>query len=282
MRSPSSLIGFFAVVSGGVCCHLDTHGYAGTETSGLLAGDTSAAPTLEPDDTGGSTSSDPTAVSAETTSTAEQTGATSDSEPICGDGMVAGDEECDDGNQSDADDCDVQCRVRLLGFVTKLKYIPELVFVGLDEADARCQAEADSNGLTGVYRAWLSDAAESPKTRFCQTMLADVGRPILKPDKFNQPIATSWPSLLAGDVNPANLAFSADGFELDPGPVWTNTAINGETLGGDDCLGWSKGSTSGTIGWIADPEGWSYHGTQTCFTYARLYCFGQWSPSGCP
>jgi len=49
-------------------------------------------------------------------------------------------------------------------FVTLSDYTGDLG--GLEGADAICEAEADDAGLTGTYKAWLSDTNVGPDTRF--------------------------------------------------------------------------------------------------------------------
>ncbi len=47
-------------------------------------------------------------------------------------------------------------------FVTSTIYSADLG--GIVFADAECQARADAAGLSGVFRAWLSDGMDSPLT----------------------------------------------------------------------------------------------------------------------
>ncbi|MCA9634475.1 MAG: DUF4215 domain-containing protein, partial [Myxococcales bacterium] len=50
-----------------------------------------------------------------TGSTGPETSGTTSSEPVCGDGVVEGDEECDDANQDDTDACLTSCLVATCG-----------------------------------------------------------------------------------------------------------------------------------------------------------------------
>ena len=76
-------------------------------------------------------------------------------------------------------------------FVTSDTYDGDLG--GLVGADAKCQALADAAGLDGTFRAWLSDDAESPSTRFTQST-----DPYWLVD--GTVVADSWADLIHGSI----------------------------------------------------------------------------------
>lgn len=86
-------------------------GSTGT-TAAPTGGETTAATTLEP-----TTASETTAATTSTSGPASTSGSTTDvastttgpGEPVCGDGVVEGDEQCDDGNDADDDACLADC-----------------------------------------------------------------------------------------------------------------------------------------------------------------------------
>lgn len=182
--------------------------------------------------------------------------------PLCGDGVIGGDEECDDG-AANADDaaCTSECRVAFCGdgkvwtvggteecddgdgdapgpCVKALCVRPMLAFRsaglftaptlgggvgGLAGADEACQLEAEAGGYPGRYKAWLSTTLSSPRRRF-------VGRAGVGYALLHQPrtVAFSLDGLFAGeglfgiDEDAQGQVYS------DPlGTAWTATGPDG-------------------------------------------------------
>ncbi len=145
---------------------------------------------------------------------------------------------------------------------------------GLDGADAICQEQARVAGLSGHFKAWLSDDADSPDTRFTHapTPYVLVGGP---------EIASDWLDLTDGalarhiDLNEFGVAVSGFGI------VWTRTASDGKAAtlnGGPDCARWSTNSSLifGVTGQrLGSLTLWSEFGLASCNAGLRLYCFQQ-------
>ena len=218
--------------------------------------------------------------------------------PSCSDGVKNGNEldvdcagSCGAGKCKEGQACDdnTQC-VSQLCAGTNVCISPKRVFVttamftgaqigGLAGADAKCMQAAMAAGLTGTYKAWLSDLTGSPSTRFTRSLLA----PYVRTDGFQ--LASNWDDLtdgtLSGPINrSANNQPAPGGAACDTNPVWvwTNTEPNG-TSGGDasSCANWT--STTGGSRWgrntNADTIWTSACFGSTCANTAPIYCFEQ-------
>lgn len=166
-------------------------------------------------------------------------------------------------------------------FVTKTEYTGNLKAAGggttgLLGADNLCQAAAQSAGLTGTFKAWLSDGGTNAIDR-----LSDVGGWYTLGD-YPWRIAASKAQLLTGLSN----AFTDEtGSHLSSGGVWTGTNGSGTratsffqgTTG--NCVGWSVdylGADSGVLGLNGYTSSkWTQDSAQQCHNKARLYCFQQ-------
>lgn len=145
---------------------------------------------------------------------------------------------------------------------------------GLSGADAICQGLAASANLPGTYRAWLSDDAQSPSTRFSQSsgpyhLLNGVV------------VASSWSDLTDGTLAaPITLAETGATFD-DPGfRAWTNTLVTGAAGGAfnENCEGWTSAINGphGDEGQVtATSDNWTEFGSGTCNNLFHLYCFQQ-------
>jgi cysteine-rich repeat protein len=225
--------------------------------------------------------------------------------PLCGDGIVhAGVEQCDDGNMVDGDGCTGQCVVELCGdgkldpgeqcddgdlegldgcspvcvqdahrvFVTSQRYTGD--FGGLAGADQICQMLARAAGLTGQYKAWLSDAEQSPAARFDLSPL-----PYVRTD--GALIAAGWEDLIDSMINsPINVdeygvAIVTEGCQPE-NLAWTNTRFNGTVQGDLHCFNWQVGVVDGRAGELnALGTGWTNGCTVACTSQLHLYCFEQ-------
>lgn len=170
---------------------------------------------------------------------------------------------------------------------------PRLVFVtgelldgnlgGLAGADAHCQRLAESAGLAGTYRAWLSDGRDSPSTRFTRstglyvlvdgTVIAD-GYADLSDGALDNPIALTErgadpPASSGNDCNTGT-----------PTAVWSGTAANGGgvPVGASQlCQDWTSTAGNGQMGDAArfDSPDWSTACASVCTARASLYCIQQ-------
>jgi hypothetical protein len=176
------------------------------------------------------------------------------------------------------------------GTFTFTKQAPKIVFVteatytgdlgGIGGANAKCQAEADAAGLTGTYKAWLSDASTSPNDIFNKT-----GAPYTLVDGTTV-VADDWSDLTDGTIDNA-IDQTAAGVTLPPPganaiPVWTGTETGG-TTSYEHCDNWEYDDPLiyGTIGTThMTDSNWTEAGTMTCSAAselgpARLFCFQQ-------
>ena len=193
-------------------------------------------------------------------------------EPYCGDGLVAKDEECDDGNTDDDDGCNTACARDRLVFVTSKFYQGDLGTVS--GADQACRGLASLAGLekSDEYRAWISGPGHSPDTQFYKSK----GRYVLP---TGDSVANNWEDLTDGDLSaPINVD---EQMVLQDVPVWTNTSITGELhVDSQDCGNWFEKDPEfkGRFGLSNEAdESWTdYDGDPVvCGAYAHLYCFEQ-------
>lgn len=168
--------------------------------------------------------------------------------PRCGDGVLdVGHEECDLGDELNGTGmaeegqgaCWATCRWQgRLVFLTSATYSGALG--GLDGADIRCRNLAKEAGMEGAntFRAWLSDANQSPNTRFQQIALTDA--PYILPN--GRIVAASFAELVE-DGPRTGIAVTETGEAVFNHPVWTNTTGLGNPLSPvDHCAGWTSAS----------------------------------------
>ncbi|HEY0840561.1 MAG TPA: DUF4215 domain-containing protein [Vulgatibacter sp.] len=74
--------------------------------------------------------------------------------PVCGDGIQAGVEECDDGNEDDGDGCDSSCRVE----VSICGALPELTAVGSNPTGNMWEWSSTTSGAADAIAATCSPA----------------------------------------------------------------------------------------------------------------------------
>lgn len=145
---------------------------------------------------------------------------------------------------------------------------------GLNGADAICQQRAQAASLPGVYKAWLSDDAQSPATRFVQS-----------PDPYQRvdgvTVANNWADLIDGTLlAPITVAETGAVFANPAGRAWTNTLANG-TAGGvlnQNCVNWTSNNNAddGDEGQVtATSDNWTDFASGTCNNDFHLYCFQQ-------
>lgn len=151
------------------------------------------------------------------------------------------------------------------------KAVDPSVTTGIAGADALCQHAADTRGLGGTWRAWISgsDGAKvvSAKDRF------DTARPYLNLDgkkawEGGRPTTTPLPGLVQDDKK-----LYGSGAR-----VWTGTEETGEALA-NRCREWSTPATTerGNNGLAGTGAGGSWARNTTdgiaCDGPAHLYCF---------
>ncbi len=248
-----------------------------TETSASTtfgASETSSTPTEMPTSTHESTSTSEPDTTTDDTSTGSTVVA-----PVCGDGQVDDNEECDGGFGCDADLCLLDNVVFMSGASFEASELGGGVG-GLKGADDACQLLADAGGLPGRYKAWLSTVRSSPARRF-----VPVGsRYVLLTQQ--QVVAHSWDLLLMGEGSFGIDEDAVGNIYEDPAfiRVWTATGPDGRLASSDTCNDW----TSNAAGLVAVHGLSSSHlapdwtAWQTCLNphancdeQLPIYCFKQ-------
>ncbi len=162
---------------------------------------------------------------------------------------------------------------------------------GLNGADGKCAAAATAGGLTGVFKAWLSDGTTDAASRLAHSS-----------DPYQLPtgtlVAANWAALTSG-----TLAHAIDETEFGAATppvtgtvnslcggvtnqgVWTFTQTDGSRQSGSPCGDWtdnaaasSPGSLTGGIYSATNPQ-WtdtcSTSAVGACADKAQLYCLEQ-------
>ncbi len=146
---------------------------------------------------------------------------------------------------------------------------------GLAGADTKCQAAANNANLGGTWKAWLSTDTTSASSRLYHSSI---------PYKLinGQTVSNDWDELTTGFLPPVYLRNPISRTELNAVPpepyVFTNTLVNGASVGNNDCSDWQ--STIGTplLGFSTDQSGgWTNSGPlNACGNLDNhLYCFEQ-------
>lgn len=231
--------------------------------------------------------------SSSTTSTTSTS--TSSDEPICGDGIPEGVEECDDGNTTDDDGCSNKCKAgSLVVFVTSAAFNGELLGLSLlppykqpqgefntplDLADAHCEYLAKRSRKEGVagrsFKAWLSTKDGGLDTLDVADRLGLTEFKGAFVTTANGLVAEGWAELMTGTLQ-SRIVYTENGEELESFPffVWTGTKSDG-MASGTDCDGWSSLAGYGGYGDPKSKKGsWTdAGGLRGCNLPARLYCF---------
>lgn len=155
-------------------------------------------------------------------------------------------------------------------FVTEAT--PQGNFGGIAAADAICQGEADTAGLSGEFKAVLSDNATSIANHI--NLFAPVR------NVAGTLVGRSAVQLSAG-ATAGVLGFHADGDPVSGGnyDIWTGAAANGAQALGNNCLNWSSndGGQRGAFGDVQNPQfyGATAGAGDACSAAKRLLCMDQ-------
>ncbi|MDP3769884.1 MAG: PHB depolymerase family esterase [Candidatus Sungbacteria bacterium] len=146
---------------------------------------------------------------------------------------------------------------------------------GLSGADAKCQLLAKNAGLTGTFKAWLSDSVTAAKNRVTHaTITYKLANGIT--------IANNWNDLTDGTLL-TSLNITEQGTAVNAN-VWTNTKSDGtirETSKIKTCGDWTATTGLNYIGYFGESKQtnikWTDSGSQTWCTAnsMRLYCIEQ-------
>ena len=170
---------------------------------------------------------------AEGTSSAASTSASSSSGaegPVCGDGIIDGEETCDDGNDTPDDGCQ-QCAKDSIVFISS-EVFQGFTLKGLYGADQRCRSLAAKAGLLRpeTFRAWLS----TPMSPAAERLLHSRGRYILVNGLV---VAHDWDALTSGTLQ--NPILVDEHSQTQDSVVWTGTLPNGQPAPGSEfCNDW--------------------------------------------
>ncbi|MCP3981106.1 MAG: hypothetical protein GY716_17550 [bacterium] len=159
-------------------------------------------------------------------------------------------------------------------FVTSTTYNADLD--GVAGADAICVERAAAGGLSGTYKAWISDQTNGPAATFTQSSM-----PYARVD--GALVAADWSDLTDGTLA-APIVVDEFGATQPSGIVWSGTLPDGTALGNPLCATaagpWNRSMTQkGSLGHTGDAGAvdgaWSDSGTSGCGGPARLYCVEQ-------
>lgn len=224
-------------------------GDSSTEDSGSFAGSTSTA--------------------GPNTSTTAGSSSTGMGGPVCGDGVVDGDETCDDGNAAPDDGCK-QCSRDAIVFISSETY-RGYELGGLYGADQRCRSLAAKAGLQRpeTFQAWLSTSTTPAADRLRHSN----GRYALVNGLV---VAQDWASLTSGDL--LHTITADESSQLRDTRVWTGTLADGQPAPGSEfCGDWDAGPWPVLYGGagrsLAADSGWSFYANEGCDSALRLYCF---------
>ena len=241
----------------------------GTDTQTDTTAETSAGSTHD-EDTGGV---EGTGTGTGTGMTQAETGGESSTgtAPVCGDGIMNGDEECDDANASDGDGCLANCTREWLVFVTS-DPATQGNLGGLVGADYQCRHRATKLFLPNGerYKAWISTSTVQPVDRLYHAR---------GPYKLinGLQVAANWDALVSGKLdNPINVTELS---ETSYGGVFTGTLPSGERVpDSTHCNDWTTGAGDKFAWFGASTESdsnWTYAVKTACGAGANLICFEQ-------
>ena len=245
--------------------HLDTS--TSTSMSTSTSTSTSDTSNTEVGDLGSST----TSVGTSMHGGSDGSTSTGPAAPVCGDGVVEGDETCDDGNATPDDGCQ-ECAKDSIVFITSESY-QGYALDGLYGADQRCRSLAAKANLPRplAFRAWLS----TPSMAAADRLLHSRGRYTLTNGLV---VAQNWDELTSGALqNPIVVDESS---QTKEDYVWTGSLPDGQpALGSEFCGEWQE--TMGFLifggeGRSLETDGkWSFFDQADCGFESSLYCIEQ-------
>jgi len=208
--------------------------------------------------------------------------------PRCGDGLLDPQEECDGGGpegEGMIEGADVECKTGCawngrVVFISSVAYTGDLG--GITGADLKCQVLAQVQQIHEPkrFKAWLSDANDSPLSRFS-----------FGPERLVMPngvqVATNLAALIL-DGPGDGITITEERNSVPQRHVWTNTAVTGDIFSETDhCDGWI--SSSKNLGarrgvnavpkqpaeawntWNSEKQ-WTSFVTTSCAEPSHLYC----------
>lgn len=196
---------------------------------------------------------------------------TGDHVPVCGDGVVEGDEDCDDGNDTPDDGCQ-ECMKDTIVFVSSEIY-KGFALGGLYGADQKCRSLAAKANLPGfeTFRAWLSTAEMPVEER----LIHSLGRYKLVNGLV---IAADWEALTTSLLQ--NPIMVDEMSQTQDYGAWTGTLGSGDAVPGTSfCGDWDDDSGKtifGAAGLTKNVDAtWSFFDDVECGTDLHIYCVEQ-------
>ena len=144
---------------------------------------------------------------------------------------------------------------------------------GLDGADTKCQALADSASLGGTWKAWLSSGSISASSRLSHSAIP------YKLVNGVTVIANNWSDLTDGGLA-KTINKDQNNITITNRAVWTNTSVSGNiNSSSNHCSNW-RSSLSGFYGGMGQNSSTSYTWTSypvpnSCNRANSIYCFEQ-------
>jgi hypothetical protein len=141
---------------------------------------------------------------------------------------------------------------------------------GLAGADAICQELAGAAGLSGTFKAWLSDATTSAADRLTHATV-----PYVRVDDIK--VADDWTDLVDGVLDEP-ISIDENGAPVSRNAVWTGTDDDGSNPALETCEGWTSaaGDLNGEAGSPhAVDRSWTTGPRISCSASLPLYCFEQ-------
>jgi hypothetical protein len=150
---------------------------------------------------------------------------------------------------------------------------------GLASADSWCQKLAESAGLAGTYKAWLSDSTTDARER-----ITNASVPYTLVDGITV-VANDFSDLTDGEIA-HEIDQQENGVAISRSTVWTGTSFDGLVVSVPICAScacrdwrWGEPGDRGGAGAVFDGVNtdarWTQAETRTCETPARIYCFEQ-------
>jgi cysteine-rich repeat protein len=177
----------------------------------------------------------------------------------CGNAQLDPGEECDDGNQTNADGCSAACTIeRNVAFVTSTVYTVASLG-GVSGADAACQARAAAANLPGNFIAYIDDGITRLFDRLgnASSWVRVDGKPFTD-------------NLIGRVFYPPELDES--GSRVPATPLALGQVNSADTT----CAGWTSTGASAGLVQLGDPTGgfggWELAVYGTCSDTFRLYC----------
>jgi len=177
----------------------------------------------------------------------------------CGDGIVEGNEECDDGNGFPGDHCD-SCVLNWY----RIFYIKpgSHVLIGLTDgnlggiigADQFCNAAAalaingpHSTGELGntEYLAWLSTPTQEAKNTFSYIGIKPINT--INDIGTVQEVFADYTALTNAIFTGGPISTGEDG-TIASGVIWTGTSSDGSVVVGQHCDNWNQDTGTGSVG----------------------------------